>query len=138
MKLASTFASALVVLCVAVLPLLGSAQGQEPPKKEINFDKEIVPIVKANCIACHNKDNAKHNVMFPDKMTLEDAKKNARLWRRSGREVKAGHMPPKGNGTMKDSERKTFVTWVNATFPMPAAPATPPTTGGGGSTTGGK
>lgn len=138
MKLSTTLMSVAAVLSLSALPLLSVAQEKEQPKKEISFEKEIVPIIKANCISCHNKDKAEHNVKFEDKMTLEDAKKNPRLWRRSGREVKAGHMPPKGNGTMKDSERKTFVAWVAATFPAPQAPTTPPqTTGGGTGTTGG-
>lgn len=130
--------SVAIALSIGVLPILTSAQDptkQDPEKKvEINFEKEIVPIVKANCIGCHNKDNAKHNVAFPDKMTLEDAKKNPRLWKRTQREVRSGHMPPKGNGTMGDKDKKKLLDWITATFPTP--PPTPPT--GGGTTGGGK
>lgn len=135
-----TVVSLVSVACAAgfsLLPILGLAQDpakQEPAKKtDINFEKEIFPIIKANCIGCHNKDNAKHNVSFPDKMTLEDAKKNPRLWRRSAREVKGGHMPPRGNGTMGDKDKKKLLDWVSATFPMPTNPPS-----GGGTTSGGK
>lgn len=128
--------TAAILAAAVLLPILGSAQSQDPPKEpertsKINFEKQIVPIVKASCIGCHNKDNAKHNVAFPDKMTLEDAKKNPKLWRKSGREVKAKHMPPKDHGTMSDKERELFVKWVEDMFPKPTAPATPPSTNGG-------
>ncbi|MBI1333878.1 MAG: hypothetical protein GC165_13475 [Armatimonadetes bacterium] len=104
----------------ALMPIFSVAQDTDADKKaEAQFQKDIVPIVKANCISCHNKDYAKHKVAFPDKMSLEDAKKNAKLWTRAAREVKAGHMPPKGNGSMKDSERKAFLEWADKTFPKP-------------------
>lgn len=123
---------------LGLFPILTSAQSQEPAKPKISFEKEIVPIVKASCLGCHNKDNAKHNVMFPDKMTLEDALKNPKLWRKSGREVKNKIMPPKDNATLSDKDRAKFVAWVEATFPKtnpgstpPSPPPIPPTTGGG-------
>lgn len=127
--------SVCLAVSVGLFPILSSAQGQEPTKKPVDFDKEIVPIIKANCISCHNSDVAKHNVAFPDKMTLEDAKKNARLWRRAAKEIKSGHMPPKGNGSMKDSEKKTFQRWYDETFPKPKTDPSGPATTGGGATT---
>ncbi|HLO98137.1 MAG TPA: c-type cytochrome [Fimbriimonas sp.] len=112
--------SVFLVATLVVLPILGIAQEKDPaPASKINFEKQIVPIVKASCIGCHNKDNAKDGVQFPDKMTLEDAKKNPKLWRKAGREVKSKHMPPKDHGTMSDKERELFVTWVAETFPKP-------------------
>ena len=119
---------------IGILPILTSAQDPTLPKPKVDFEKEIVPIVKASCLGCHNKDNAKHNVMFPDKMTLEDAKKNPKLWTKAAREVKNLQMPPKNSGTISDKERKKFLAWADETFPRPARPTTPPippTTGGG-------
>lgn len=108
--------SAVIAASHGVLPILTTAQSQDP-KPKVDFEKEIVPIVKASCLGCHNKDNAKHNVAFPDKMTLEDAKKNARLWKRAAREVKSGHMPPRNHGTMSDKDKKKFADWAAETFP---------------------
>ena len=130
-----TFISLLSVITAAsisILPILTSAQDPTPAKPKVDFDKEIVPIVKASCLGCHNKDNAKHNVMFPDKMTLEDAKKNPKLWTKAAREIKNLQMPPKNSGTISDKERKKFVAWADFTFAKdkPVSPP-PPTTGGG-------
>lgn len=129
--------SVVAAATVGLLPIVTSAQDPAPvpTKSKIDFEKEIVPIVKASCLGCHNKDNAKHNVAFPDKMTLEDARKNPRLWTRAAREVKNLQMPPRNVSTMSDKERKTFLTWVNDIFPKPTpkpAPTTPPPTTGGG------
>lgn len=125
----------LIVCGLAVLviasPTEGAAQGgpQDPPKTtKIDFQKEIVPIVKAHCIGCHNKDKAEHKIEFPDKMTEEEAIKNPRLWRPSAREVKNNKMPPKDSSNMSDTERKKFVEWVEAKVPRPAR--RPGTTGG--------
>ncbi len=126
--------SVVLAASVGLLPILTSAQAQEPAKPKIDFVKEIVPIVKSSCLGCHNKDNAKHNVMFPNKMTLEEALKNPRLWKKSAREVKSKQMPPRDHGTMSDKERTKFVDWAEAAFPKPITPPvppTPPTTGGG-------
>lgn len=130
-KLVLPILSAALAVSFGLLPILTSAQAQEPEKKvKIDFEKEIMPIVKASCIGCHNKDNAKANVSFADKMTLEEAKKNPRLWRRASKAVKSKKMPPKDHGTMSDKERKKFADWYDATFPKPAEPGTPPSTGG--------
>ena len=123
----------------AVFCLAAVIFAQDPPKEpakttKLDFKKDIIPIVKANCISCHNKDKAEHNVMFPDNMTEEDAVKNARMWRNSAREVKKGAMPPKNNGTMGDKDRAKFVEWVEAKVPRPARRpgGEPPKTTGGG------
>jgi hypothetical protein len=59
--------SVLAAASIGILPIITSAQAPEVPKSKIDFEKEIIPIVKANCLGCHNKDNAKHNVIFPTK-----------------------------------------------------------------------
>lgn len=132
MKIAS------LIPAVAVVALAGVILAQDPPKTpakttKLDFKKDIVPIVKANCISCHNKDKAEHNVKFPDDMTEADALKNARMWRNSAREVKKGSMPPKNNGTMGDKDREKFVEWVEAKIPRPAKRpgSEPPTTTSG-------
>jgi uncharacterized membrane protein len=124
--------SLISIVAGLMLPILSVAQQdsgqqdpakQEPPKKttKLDFQKDIVPIVKANCISCHNKDKAEHNVIFPDKMTEEDAIKNAKMWKKSAREVKGKQMPPKGkDGTMSDKDREKFLEWVDAKIPTPA------------------
>lgn len=118
-----------------LFPVHPFAQGEKtPPKREtkLDFQKDIVPIVKASCISCHNKDKAEHNVSFPDKMTEEEAIKNPKLWRKSAREVKSLKMPPKGHdATMSDTDRKKFFEWVDAKVPAPKK------SGGGGTTGGG-
>lgn len=112
--------SAILIIPALVLPIVSIAQEKTPePTSKINFEKQIIPIVKASCIGCHNKDNAAGKVMFPDKMTLEDAKKNPKLWRKAGREVKGKHMPPKDHGTLSDKERALFVQWTEDIFPKP-------------------
>jgi uncharacterized membrane protein len=91
-------------------------QGEPKKEPEINFEKEIVPIVKTNCLGCHNKDYNKKGIIFPDKMTEEEALKNPRLWRRSGRAAKSKRMPPQ-NGTLGDKERDLLVKWIETKFP---------------------
>lgn len=128
-----------LIPALAVVALAGMVFAQTPPQEpakttKLDFKKDIIPIVKANCISCHNKDKAEHNVMFPDNMTEEDALKNARMWRNSAREVKKGAMPPKNNGTMGDKDRAKFIEWVEAKIPRPARRpgGEPPKTTGGG------
>jgi hypothetical protein len=54
-------------------------------------------------------------------MTEEDAIKNAKMWKKSAREVKGKQMPPKGkDGTMSDKDRGKFLEWVDAKIPTPA------------------
>jgi mono/diheme cytochrome c family protein len=117
MKLA--FASiAVIALALPIFGFVGQEKETEK-KEEISFEKEIVPIVKTNCIGCHNSDYKKGGTMFPDKMTEEDALKNPKLWRRSARKVKSGQMPPNNQGSMGDKDREKFVKWVEAKFPRP-------------------
>jgi mono/diheme cytochrome c family protein len=108
------------VTLASILPFTANAGQQTPePAKttKVDFIKTIVPIVKENCISCHTKGYAKDNVEFPEKMTEEEAIKNPKLWRKAAREVKAGHMPPKGQPKLTEKQIADFTEWIDAKIP---------------------
>ncbi len=64
----------LVVAALAALPLLASAQDKKGPQPldiavvkrtaAVDFEKEILPLLRNNCLACHNRTSAKGDLIL--------------------------------------------------------------------------
>jgi mono/diheme cytochrome c family protein len=46
-----------LVLLVATLPALAIAAGSAPTAKEVTFNKDVAPILYANCVVCHHPND---------------------------------------------------------------------------------
>lgn len=115
-RLATTAAS----LAVLAAALLVPAQAGTPAK--VDFKKDVMPILKKNCIGCHNADDASGDLAL-------DSVKGIQKGGESGKLFKAGHADdslivkrllgkggirmPKGRDPLKDKEIQTIKTWIN-------------------------
>lgn len=85
-------------------------QGKAKP----TFVKNVQPLIKANCVSCHSGPNAPDKVDLFKIKTEADAKKNLAMLKKSLKEVKEGHMPPKGMPRPTAAQVKLFEAWVKA------------------------
>ena len=106
---------------MSVLPFLFVALNPQPPvqtpqtsgAKPIEFKRTVVPLVKKYCVGCHAGPKAADGIDLTKFKTQADVDKNLRLWRKVGREVGEGHMPPSSAAQPNAKDRKTIVDYCN-------------------------
>lgn len=78
-----------------------------------SFEKDIRPLIKDNCFACHGNGKAKGEVSLEVFKTMADVHRDYKLWETVARKVVAGEMPPKEHKWRPDkSERELIVGWI--------------------------
>lgn len=99
-----------VVGMLVVSVVLVGFQGKAKP----TFAKNVQPLIKANCLSCHSGPNSPDKVDLFKIKTESDAKKSLAVLKKSLKEVKEGHMPPKGMPRPAAAQVKMFEAWVKA------------------------
>ena len=84
--------------------------------KEISFySKEILPVLKANCVKCHGADKQKGDVrldnLSPD--FLND-RRAAEIWHDASDQIKLGEMPPEDSKALSSKERRILTEWIDS------------------------
>ena len=91
--------------------------GLAPP----DFEREVVPILAAKCLGCHNKNDASGDLSLqnPDRlgeMVPAGAPETGDLFGR----IHKSEMPPKGKGKpLTETEKTTLLSWIKAGAPWP-------------------
>ncbi len=99
---------------VAMLVLSAFAVGFQTKPSKPTFVKDVQPLIKKSCLACHTGPNSPDKVDLAKIKTEADAKKNLAVLKKSLKEVKEGHMPPKGMPKPAAAQVKAFEGWVKA------------------------
>ena len=83
--------------------------------KSISFEKEILPVLKANCIKCHGGDKQKGDVRLDTLSTdfLND-RRAAEIWHDASDQIKLGEMPPEGEKALSPKERRLLTEWIDS------------------------
>ena len=98
-----------------VLLLLLLIHGAQGSIKSISFEKEILPVLKANCIKCHGGDKQKGDVRLDTLSTdfLND-RRAAEIWHDASDQIKLGEMPPEGEKALSSKERRLLTEWIDS------------------------
>jgi mono/diheme cytochrome c family protein len=79
------------------------------------YEKEIVPILKANCYACHGPDKQKGDLNLAVYRSGEAAVKARKVWKQAGENVLTKDMPPEKEKIQpSDAERAKILAWIKA------------------------
>jgi cytochrome c551/c552 len=100
---------------VASLTLLATwCYAAEPlqPVAADAYTKQIAPIVKAHCLACHGGDAQEGGVSYAEITDDQHALRRRPLWKRALARVKAGEMPPDGETPLSDDEKRKLTDWL--------------------------
>ena len=84
--------------------------------KEISFyTKEILPVLKANCVKCHGADKQKGDVRLDTLSTdfLND-RRAAEIWHDASDQIKLGEMPPEDEKALSSKERRILTEWIDS------------------------
>lgn len=88
------------------------AARQTPP----TFARDVKPVLDRTCVPCHRGKDAMGDLdlsVFKSEKSVVDG---AETWIRVLENVRAGHMPPEGAGTLRPEQRSRFVQWVETTL----------------------
>lgn len=92
--------------------LLDGVQGSI---KTTSFEKEILPVLKANCVKCHGADKQKGDVRLDNLSTdfLND-RRAAEIWHDASDQIKLGEMPPEDEKALSSNERRLLTGWIDS------------------------
>ena len=98
-----------------VLLLLLLIHGAQGSIKNISFEKEILPVLKANCVKCHGVQKQKGDVRLDTLSTdfLND-RRAAEIWHDASDQIKLGEMPPEGEKALSSKERRLLTEWIDS------------------------
>jgi hypothetical protein len=79
---------------------------------ELEFDRDIQPLMAKYCFDCHNTDKAKGDINFERFMTKDAMVEELALWNAASTRITNMEMPPKRADQPSDEERATLVKWI--------------------------
>ncbi len=113
------FSAAVALIVAAVLAgPTGSAQGTTPPAAAAPASHAA--LVKTYCATCHS-DRTRSGELSLEHADLADIPRNAELWEKVIRKVRAGMMPPAGMPRPDAATLDAFVTHIETTIDRAAA-----------------
>ena len=125
LSLLRIFAALSAVLIMLALPRASAAENA--PQKKVDFQSDVLPIFKRNCLACHNATDAKGDLVLETPATILKGGENgavvvprksqdSSLLKCSAKETKP-FMPPKDNKVgaevLKPDELAVLKAWID-------------------------
>lgn len=80
--------------------------------EDLDYTRDILPLMQTYCFDCHNNDKAKGDVNFERFDTKEAMVQELALWSRAGTRVTNKEMPPRRGEQPTDEERAKIVAWI--------------------------
>ena len=85
------------------------------PDRSPSFEKDVRPIVVANCVSCHNADKKKGDLDLSQFETADKAKANEEAWQDVADRLRDGDMPPKkAKQRPTPEETRTILAWIDS------------------------
>jgi hypothetical protein len=79
---------------------------------DLEFDRDIQPLMAKYCFDCHNTDKAKGDINFERFMTKDAMVEELALWNAASTRITNMEMPPKRADQPSEEERATLVKWI--------------------------
>ncbi len=103
------------VILVILSLLASSLLAVNPSKAE--FEKDILPIIKANCYSCHDDGKAKGDLSLEVFKTKNDVRRYYKISEQVFKKVLTGEMPPENSKKRPSKEERALVTsWIRASL----------------------
>lgn len=103
------------VILVILSLLASSLLAVNPSKAE--FEKDILPIIKANCYSCHDDGKAKGDLSLEIFKTKNDVRRYYKISEQVFKKVLTGEMPPENSKKRPSKEDRALITsWIRASL----------------------
>src|SRR5262245_55764350 len=86
---------------------------QAPKADElVVYTATVLPLVKQYCLGCHSAKTKKGGLDLERFATLDELRKDVKVWQGVAEQVEAGEMPPREKPQPTAEEKKRLVGWV--------------------------
>ncbi len=79
-----------------------------------SFDSDILPIIGARCLECHNNETAEGEFSLSAFTDGAAAAEKLDLWDRVGKRIRLNEMPPQGSPGLSDPQKGAFYRWLDS------------------------
>ncbi len=91
-----------------------AAQEPKSDAKPGDYATAIQPLVKKYCLSCHSTKTKKGSLDLERFATLDDIRKDVKVWQGIIEQIEAGEMPPKEKPQPTDAEKKLLLAWTRS------------------------
>jgi mono/diheme cytochrome c family protein len=77
-----------------------------------DYAKAVRPVLEKYCLQCHSTKAKKGSLDLERFASLQEVRKNLKVWQHVVEQVEAGEMPPKSKPQPTDTERKRLLAWI--------------------------
>ena len=86
----------------------------ESVARSLNYQEKIIPILEVYCLDCHSNDKAEADVNFDNFRTIQDIKKDPKVWIKVDRMLSSRQMPPRDSDQPSKNDREVLSEWVQS------------------------
>jgi len=102
-----------LALCCALLCTANLYSAEPPtPQHAKQFETQVAPFIKANCVACHGMTKSSAKLTLHDISADPTNQKAVVLWERVLEQIDIGEMPPKDKVQPKAEDRRQVIAWI--------------------------
>jgi hypothetical protein len=98
-------------LAAALLALMHSC-----PLAAVDFNGEILPLLKDRCLSCHSTEKQKGDLDLERFGSLEDIKRAPTIWQNVLEQLDNGEMPPKDKPQLTPEQKLALTSWLRTTL----------------------
>ena len=99
----------------SIVPLfIALILNNESVARSLNYQKNIFPILEVYCLDCHSNDKAEADVNFDKFRTIQDIKKDPKVWIKVDRMLSSRQMPPRDSDQPSKNDREFLSEWVQS------------------------
>src|SRR5262245_13454584 len=101
-------------LALAAWTVATSGRAQKAPAADpaAEYTTHVRPLLTQYCLTCHSRKAKKGDLDLERVETLDQARKDARVWQGVLEMLETGEMPPKKSRQPQADERQRLVGWV--------------------------
>ena len=99
----------------SIVPLfIALILNNESVARSLDYQKKILPILEVYCLDCHSNDKAEADVNFDKFRTIQDIKKDPKVWIKVDRMLSSRQMPPRDSDQPSKNDREVLSEWVQS------------------------
>src|SRR6266567_9612835 len=83
------------------------------PCTAADYEKEIRPLLKEYCLACHSTEKHKGDLDLERFTSVSEAMKHPKVWQGVVEQISLGEMPPKEKPQPAAAQRVQLLAWAN-------------------------
>ena len=99
----------------SIVPLfIALILNNESVARSLDYQNNILPLLEVYCLDCHSNDKAEADVNFDNFRTIQDIKKDPKVWIKVDRMLSSRQMPPRDSDQPSKNDREVLSEWVQS------------------------